>query len=386
MRVAIFTDNDFNKVNGVTTTLTAVIAHAPADVRARIYTAAGLGSDAPDYLALPSFAIPIPFYREMRMYLPKWRQYLNLVREDSVDLIHLTTPGPLGLTALWVARKTGLPLVGSYHTDLGAYTSILSGSPRLGHWMDDYMRWLYGRCRHVLVPSVATRELLLQGGLPWERLAIWPRGVDTDLFTPAKRSASLRRAWGADDERPIVLYVGRVSREKGLELLPAIVERLQTMSMRFRLVIAGDGPLRPWLAERLPDAVFCGSVGREQVAEIFASADVFAFPSRTDTAGNVVLEAQASGLPVIVSAAGGPSENMMPGMTGLVCGGVDGRSWGNSVALLLRNVEQRHAMSAAARSYGLSRRWDKALEPLFETYRRVCRPSTAATGAVRHAA
>ncbi len=113
---------------------------------------------------------------------------------------------------------------------------------------------------------------------------------------------------------------------------------------------------------------------------------MFVFPSRTDTAGNVVLEAQASGLPAIVSDTGGPRENMMPGMTGLVCDGVDGTNWGNAVALLLRNVEQRHAMRAAARSYGMSRRWDKALEPLFDAYRRVYRPTPVAASVATPAA
>jgi glycosyltransferase involved in cell wall biosynthesis len=386
VRIAVFTDNDFDKVNGVTTTLTALLDHAPDDVQPRIYTAAGHGSDAPDYLALASVSMPIPFYGEMRMYLPKLRQYLDRVRRDQVDVIHLTTPGPLGLAALWVASESRLPLVGSFHTNLGVYTSILSGSSQLGRCMDIYMRWLYGRCREVLVPSASTRDALIQSGFAENRLSIWPRGVDTNLFTPAKRSTSLRRRWGCSDDRPVVLYVGRVSREKGLELLPEVLEQVRAMGRACQLVIAGDGPLRPWLEARCPDVIFTGSVGRADVAEIFASSDVFIFPSQTDTAGNVVLEAQASGLPVVVSDGGGPRENMVPGHTGLVCADTTSQAWARAIVHLLDTRDRLDNMRAASRAYALSRRWRCALEPLFDAYRRVSQVHTAPAGAISHAA
>ncbi len=253
MRVAILTDNDFNKIIGVTTTLTALIAHAPKDVPPRVYTAAALGSDQPDYLALASFALPIPFYRGMRMYLPKWRQYLNRVREDRTDVIHLTMPGPLGLTALWVARDTGLPLLGSYHTDLGAYTSILSGSERLGNgWtrictgcMDAACRCSCrrsrraGGCCRAACRGIGSRS----GRAAWTGISSQPRS----------ESPLLRREWGADDQRPVVLYVGRVSREKGLQLLPAMVERLQMMNVRLP-----TGDRRRWSAPAMARRAFTG--------------------------------------------------------------------------------------------------------------------------------
>ena len=126
--------------------------------------------------------------------------------------------------------------------------------------------------------------------------------------------------------------------------------------------------MRRELAERCPDAVFTGPLGREDVANVFASADVFVFPSQTDTAGNVVLEAQASGLPVVVSDAGGPKENMRPATTGVVCAGADPEMWASAVASLLKRTT-RAAASTAARDYALSRRWDVALAPLFDAYR-----------------
>lgn len=369
MNVAIFTDNDFDKVNGVTTTLTAVLRHAPADVRPRVYTAAALNCDTPEYLALRSIGIGIPFYNEMKMYVPRWRTYLARVMEARVEVLHLTTPGPVGLAALWIARRTGLPLVGSFHTDLAAYTRVLSGSEHLSTLMRIYMRWMYGQCARVLVPSEATRQLLVGADTPSMRLHVWTRGVDTTAFAPTRRSARLREAWRVSDRRPAVLYVGRLSHEKGLDLLPPLSAGLQASGSDHRLVIAGEGPMRRELAYACPDAVFTGALGREQVAEVFASADLFVFPSRTDTAGNVVLEAQASGLPVVVSNQGGPHENMTEGKTGVMCASQGASEWVESVAHLLREQDVRRAMGAAAREYAISRRWETALTPLYQAYR-----------------
>jgi glycosyltransferase involved in cell wall biosynthesis len=369
MRVAVFTDNDFDKINGVTTTLTAVLRHAPPEIQPRIYTAAGLGADHPEYLALRSFGVGIPFYREMKMYLPRWRAYLERVRQDRVDLVHLTTPGPIGLAALWVAAQASLPLIGSFHTDLSAYTRLLSGSDRLGRLMQAYMRWMYGRCARVLVPSQATRSLMIASGTAPERLRVWGRGVDTDLFSPRRRSEALRTEWRVGPTRPALLYVGRVSKEKGLALLPELTAALWHHSIDHRLIIVGEGPYRGALAAACPDAVFTGPLGREDVAAAFASADVFVFPSETDTAGNVVLEAQASGLPVVVARVGGPKENMCPGLTGLVVPTQSAITWADQMAPILRSAELRLEMAGRARQYAQSRRWEVALTPLFDAYR-----------------
>jgi glycosyltransferase involved in cell wall biosynthesis len=369
MRVAVFTDNDFDKVNGVTTALTAVIRRAPADVSPRIYTASTLGVDQPDYLALATAGVPIPFYREMKVYWPSWRELGRRIEADRMELLHLTTPGPLGLAALWVARRTGLPMVGSFHTDLEAYTATLSGSPQLARCMGMYLRWIYEHCRTILVPSEATRTMLIGRGLDGTRLEVWPRGVDTDLFTPARRSSALREQWRVTDQRPALLYVGRISREKGLRRLPALSDALSRSGLAHRLVFAGDGPLRRELAEACPDAAFLGFLGREEVAAAFASADVLLFPSETDTAGNVVLEAQAAGLQVVVSEQGGPRENLERNATGFVCD--DPGSWLMATGLLLRDPARRRTMGRAARGYAMGRRWDAALRPLFDTYRKL---------------
>jgi glycosyltransferase involved in cell wall biosynthesis len=240
--------------------------------------------------------------------------------------------------------------------------------------MQEYLRWPYGKCRRILAPSEATRDTLVRSKVNPAKIRIWRRGVSTDRFTPAKRSDELRRQWGVGHERLALLYVGRVSREKGLDLLPPLSERLRRSRIDHRLIIVGDGPMRRELQERCEGAVFTGTQPPDAVAVAMASADLFVFPSRTDTAGNVVLEAQASGLPVLVSEEGGPKENMVDRTTGFVC--ADLRSFARRTGELAWNPERRRRFGAEARQYALGRQWVLALDPLYRVYREAVAPTT----------
>ena len=377
MNVGIFTDNDFSKTNGVTTTLRAVL-QMPGDVAARVYTADDTGADEPDYLALRAPGIGIPFYREMRLHWPRVRAFLAQARIDRLDLIHYTTPGPVGLAARYVAAKLRLPMVGSFHTLLSEYTEVLSGSRQLGQAMRLYQRWAYGRCGTVLAPSEATARLLVQAGFRADRLRVWARGVDTDRFTPARRSEARRAAWAARPQVPIVAYAGRLSREKGLDALPEISRSLRAIGQPHRLLFIGDGPMRGELEAACPGAIFTGKVAHDDVPALLASADLFWFPSRTDTFGNVVLEAQACGLPVIVTDEGGPREAVRHGETGLVCGDTGPFTLALALSWLLREPARRAQMGAAARRHAITRSWPLALEPLFDAWRTAHRTAISA--------
>ena len=363
-----------------------------------VYTHSDRAVERPGYVALRAPGIGLPFYREMRVHLPRLRALCARVRADDVDLIHLTTPGPMGLAALHVAATLDLPLMGSFHTDLGRYVGILSGSARLERWLRLYMRWLYGRCERIFVPSAATAAMLVEDRTEPSRIALWMRGVDADAFSPRHRSAATRQAWGVGADVPgaplALLYAGRISKEKGLALLPEVAARLRRADIAHRWIIVGDGPCRPELERRLPVAFFTGTLGHGEVARSMASADVFVFPSCTDTAGNVVLEAQACGLPVLVSDQGGPRENIQPEVTGRVCRGGDARALAEAVIDLASSRARRGALSAAARRYAAGRRWEQALAPLYDAYREAAehrrnpradvaaRPRPAAAGGV----
>jgi glycosyltransferase involved in cell wall biosynthesis len=371
MRVAIFTDNDFGKINGVTTTLTAVLRWRPSDIEPRIYTAADEGVARPDYLALRSLGIGIPFYAEMKMYIPRVFAFLKRAQADGIQLVHYTTPGPVGLAAMYVASRLRVPMVGSFHTQLAEYTALLSGSERLGNLMREYQRWPYGKCERILVPSTATRELLIAAKIRAEKIRVWTRGVDTDQFAPSKRSDTMRQAWGVNDARPALIYVGRLSREKGLDMVPTIARALRDAGVDHRLIFVGDGPMRQTLQQACPDAVFTGALPHADVAVAMASADLFVFPSRTDTLGNVVLEAQASGIPVLVTDAGGPRENILDGESGFICSEQGALTMPVRTLQLASDRTRRAAMGAAARVYALSRSWSSAMAPLYEAYREV---------------
>lgn len=369
LNVGIFTDNDFEKVNGVTTSLRAAIEHAPSDVQLRVYTCDSTGMDSPTYLSYKALGASIPFYPEMRMYVPPLFAMRRQAAKDRLDVIHLTTPGPVGLAAMYVASQLDLPMMGSFHTHLAEYAARLSGSRTLGSLMQQYLRWPYGKCRQILAPSEATRRVLIDSQMDPRRIKLWERGVSTSRFDPARRSEALRHAWGVSTHRPAVLYVGRLSREKGLAELEAVRGSLDGRAIAHRFVFVGDGPMRRELEAMFPDAVFMGTLAPEQVAEAMASADLFVFPSRTDTAGNVVLEAQASGLPVLVTDEGGPRENLVDGHTGVVCAST--HELARQVGGLCMREERRRVMGLAAREYALGRRWDAALAPLYACYREV---------------
>jgi glycosyltransferase involved in cell wall biosynthesis len=380
MRVAIFTDNDFDKINGVTTTLKALLRYAPADIQPRIYTLADLGVDQPQYLALPAVGVPIPYYREMRMYVPPLREIRRRLTADRARVLHLTTPGPVGLVAKYLSKRLGVPLIGSFHTQLAEYTALLSGSERLGRLMAQYLRWVYGGCAQVLVPSLDTGRRLEARGWSASRLAVWGRGVDTTTFAPDRRSAALRETWRVSDARPAVLYAGRLSVEKGLDLVGPVLSLLQRHNIAHRMIFVGEGPMMGVLRERFPDAILTGPLHHDAVAVAMASADVFLFPSETDTAGNVVLEAQACGLPVLVSNVGGPQENILRGETGFVCRAADTLDFGARLSQLLGQPALRHQMTAAARQYASTRSWPAMLQPVFAAYRDAVQVHARRTG------
>ena len=367
--VAIITDNDFDKVTGVTTTLKAVLRHAPSDLRVRVYTAADLAVDQPDYCAMASWGVGLPWYPEMRIYWPHVQRLRRMLAADGAEVLHITTPGPMCLAARWLWRRAQMPMIGSYHTHLGDYVTTYSGSGALGRGLETYMRWLYSPCRTVLVPSAATRARLETGGDPAHQLPGWSRGVETTCFHPAARSAALRDAWGVGDRRPAILYAGRLSSEKGLALMGPLQHALLRHGIAHRFVFVGDGPMRPALEAMCPDAVFLGSLSPTGVAQAMASADAFVFPSATDSLGNVVLEAQACGLPVLVTDQGGPQEHMLHGSTGWVCAAGDATAFTNRLATLFSDVSLKRAMGQAAVAYAASRSWPIALAPLYDSWR-----------------
>ncbi len=309
--------------------------------------------------------LDVPLYPGLRIGVPGLPAAVETLAEGAFDAIHVCSPGPVGIAGALVARGLGMPLIGSYHTELTAYAALRSGDPSLAQAMDLAVRTLYGACDLVLSPSTASDEALAQLGIAPARIARWDRGVDCSRFDPALRG-----------EHPLpgelnVLYSGRITREKGADLLAGAFLDAHARDPRLHLVLAGGGPEEERLRERLGEhATFLGWQEGAELARVYASADIFLFPSATDTFGQVILEAHASGLPVVAVAAGGPVSLIEHRVSGLLCKPT-ADALAEGVLELAGSPLLRGRLAAVALTGVRQRTWEGALERLAEGYRRV---------------
>ena len=256
----------------------------------------------------------VPYYPGLRIGVPSLSAAVQTLAEGAFDVIHVCSPGPAGVAGALVSRGLGVPLLGSYHTELTAYAGLRSGERRVADAMAMGVSAFYGACDLVLSPSPASDAALAEIGVAAEKVARWDRGVDTTRFDPALRGQMALP--GAVN----VLYSGRITREKGADLLADAFLQARARNPRLRLVLAGGGPEQERLRERVGRAAtFLGWLEGAELARAYASADIFLFPSRTDTFGQVILEAQASGLPVVAVAEGGPLSLIEDRVSGLLC-------------------------------------------------------------------
>jgi glycosyltransferase involved in cell wall biosynthesis/predicted metal-dependent phosphoesterase TrpH len=315
--------------------------------------------------------LDVPFYPGLRIGVPSLSAAVQTLAEGDFDALHVCSPGPVGIAGALLARALGLPLIGSYHTELAAYAKLRSQSQSIADAMGIAVGVFYNACDLVLSPSPASDEALASIGMAAEKVLRWDRGVDTSRFDPSLRDDSLFVSDATDAQRPIsVLYAGRITREKGTELLADAFLAARESNPRLQLVLAGGGPEQERLRERVGEhATFLGWLEGAELARVYASADVFLFPSATDTFGQVILEAQASGLPVLAVAAGGPLALVEDGMTGLLRE-ADAGQLANALVELAGSPLLRERLAQAALSAVRERTWERALERLAFGYRR----------------
>jgi glycosyltransferase involved in cell wall biosynthesis/predicted metal-dependent phosphoesterase TrpH len=309
----------------------------------------------------------VPFYPGLRIGVPSLSAAVQTLAEGAFDALHVCSPGPVGVAGALLARALGLPLIGSYHTELTAYARLRSGELRMVEAMGMAVGAFYNACDLVLSPSPASDEALASIGMASEKVLRWDRGVDTSRFDPALREDS--PAIGAEHTID-VLYAGRITREKGAELLADTFLAAHRRDPRLRLVLAGGGPEQERLRQRVGEhATFLGWLEGTELAKAYACADIFLFPSSTDTFGQVILEAQASGLPVLAVAAGGPLTLVQDRVTGLL-GEADAEQLANALVELAGSPLLRERLAQAALSAVRERTWERALERLAAGYRR----------------
>ncbi len=380
MRVAIITENFLPKLDGVTRTLAKLLEH----LQSTGHQAMLLGPDSgmEEYAGaeiVGTAGLPFPFYPELKFnfFRPLFMRRLS---EFGPDIIHLVDPVILGATGLATARFFNIPLVSSYHTNLAAYCEHF-GFSLLTRPMWSYNRFVHSQCALTFCPSPSTAAMLRLEG--FEHLRIWPRGVDTTIFKPERRSVSLRTSWLGEEEsqKTVLLYVGRVSWEKNLRLLVQAYRDMDHSDNH--LVIVGEGPASLEMQQELAGlpVTFTGYLTGEVLATAYASSDVFAFPSRTETFGQVVLEAMASGLPVVGLIAEGVCDLVEHERTGLLVRdskiGEDEQivQYRRSLECLIRDAAKRQEMSRAALAEAQKRSWFEAMESLVRGYKEVVEAS-----------
>ncbi|MCA3236742.1 MAG: glycosyltransferase family 4 protein [Curvibacter sp.] len=357
LRIAVVTETYPPEVNGVALTLQRVVqglrelGHHVQLVRPRQAADAASPASGQDVLMR---GMAIPRYPHLQLGLPSRRQLQPLWTLHRPDLVHIATEGPLGWSALRVARKLRIPVTSDFRTNFHAYSSHY-GMGWLSKPIMAYLRRFHNQTLTTMVPTRGLAERLTAAG--FERLQVVARGVDLGVFNPALRDEALRVSWGASPATPVLMCVGRLAKEKNLPLLVRAYAQARLQRPDLKLVLVGDGPQRAELQALAPDAIFTGQLDRQDLARHYASADIFGFPSQTETFGNVVLEAMASGLAVVAYDYAAASENIEHGQTGLLVPMDDETTFVRELVALAQSDTQCAALRANARGAARACDW-----------------------------
>ena len=304
---------------------------------------------------------PIPGYPGLQWGQSSMHKLLRRWQRQRPDVLYIATEGPLGLSALRAARRLGIAVVSGFHTNFPQYTHQY-GIGFITRLVTHYLRWFHNRSRLTLVPSVTQKIELERRG--FDRIELLSRGVDSQLFHPAKRSQSLREHWGLQVDDTAVIHVGRLAPEKNLNLLRTSFESLKIgyPQRNLKLIIVGDGPQRAVLEQQMPDAIFCGIQRGADLAAHYASGDMFLFPSLTETFGNVVLEALASGLGVVAYDEAAAAQHIRHGHSGALAMPGDEDGFIDAARWLLEDSETLRRVRLNARQHASRQGWAAIIE------------------------
>jgi glycosyltransferase involved in cell wall biosynthesis len=301
LRIAVVTETWPPEVNGVAVTLAKLVqglSHRNHDVqliRPRQTKIDGNLNDS-NLEEVLMRGMPIPRYPELKLGLPSKKTLVKTWTLRRPDVVHIATEGPLGWSALQAAKVLKLPVTSDFRTNFQSYSKHY-GVGWLRKPIVAYLRKFHNATACTMVPTMELQRTLIDNG--FINLKVVSRGVDTKLFNMVKRDNGLRKSWGADENSKVMISVGRMAPEKNLEQVLKCFDALRFMGTQLKLVMVGDGPLREQFQHRYPDIIFPGMLSQADLAVYYASADLFVFPSQTETFGNVTLEALASGIPVL---------------------------------------------------------------------------------------
>ena len=371
LRVALVTETFAPEVNGVAMTLGRVVngllqrGHEVQVVRPKqaiegsYLPRAGLDE-------VLSKGVPIPNYPDLHFGLPFGNRLLKLWQLRRPDIVHVATEGPLGWSAVTAARKLRLPVTSSFHTNFDNYAQHY-GIGLIRAPIEAYLRKLHNRTLATMVPTQALMQQLQTRG--YRNLTLMSRGVAIEQFRPLARSEALRERWGVTSDDLVLLYVGRLAKEKSLDTVLATFTAVQTRLPRAKLVFVGDGPMRKALQEACPQAIFCGLQGGEALAAHYASGDLFLFPSVTETYGNVVPEALASGLAVLSYSHAAAAHLIRDGHNGALVALADEKGFVNAAVALACDPQKLQSLRSQAPASVAHLGWDTVFDHFVLTLR-----------------
>lgn len=364
LRVAVVSETFAPEVNGVAMTLGRLVdglrqSHYPVQLIRPRQNCAEVPVSTPLLEELLAPGMPIPGYAGLRVGLPSVSAISRLWTTRRPDVVHIATEGPLGWSALNAAKKLRLPIVSGFHTNFHRYSCHY----RIGFLKRPimaYLRRFHNATLATMVPTASLQQELSDQG--FRGLRVVARGVDTRLFDPARRDRMLRAKWGVADNDLAVLYVGRLAPEKNLALVARAFEAMRGTNAAIRLIWVGDGPERAALARRFPQHVFAGSRSGEDLAAHYASADIFLFPSMTETFGNVTLEAMASGLAVLAYDYAAARQHIVPGSNGLLAPFGDAEAFTREACRLAGDARRIDLLGRRARDATRSLDWCQVVD------------------------
>jgi glycosyltransferase involved in cell wall biosynthesis len=329
---------------------------------------------------------PLPFYRDLRFGLPAWGCLRREFEKQRPAIVYIATQGPLGISALRAAKHLGIPVVTGFHTNFHMYLKHY-GLPILSRVARCYLRWFHNASDQTIVPTVDLVDMLNEIGI--DNSYVIPRGVDSDQFSPEHRCAELRRSWGADDKTTVVIHVGRLAVEKNIDLAIASYLELRQRVKNSKFVIVGDGPMRDELQKKYQDSdfIFGGFKTGRDLARFYASADLFLFPSETETFGNVVLEALASGLGVVAYRYAAAKMHIDHLQSGILAPFSNSRAFMEQAAAIATDPLRLQYIRMKARQTAVDISWQNVISRLENVFKMnlmhtepIARPRVAAVG------
>ncbi|MFZ1517917.1 MAG: glycosyltransferase family 1 protein [Ignavibacteriaceae bacterium] len=322
------------------------------------------------YIEVPS--IPVPFYKEYKFAYPGYKKFEKRLNDFKPDIIHINSPCSLGLAAIKYGEKNNIPVVATYHTHFPSYAKYYN-IKQLEFISWNYLRKLYNRCDRVFVPSQTIMDELKNH--TFKTTEYLPHGIDLEIFSKSFKSTEWKKSLGIDNKK-VLLFVGRLVWEKDLRTLAEIYDQLTGLRNDLSFVIVGDGPIRKDLERLMPTALFLGYKSGEELSTIYASSDLFVFPSTTETFGNVVLEAMASGTIPICSDEGGASSSIKNNFNGITCKARDSFDFSKSILRLINSPFELKRISDNCVDYASTQSWDNIFSQQYQHYLDVIKNKT----------